>query len=95
MSPQGNYMRYQGTRFSSGVVELDDNEFENCVFEDAVLAYGGGPVALDGCTFSGGVRWAFRGQLASGLFALGRLFADNPELGLRIVGQAMWPTAKE
>ena len=84
-------MDYEGTRFADSAVELDGNRFVRCTFENATLIYGGGAVEITGCTFGGTIRWALSGALGGGLAALGKLFADHPEAGLRLVSSAMWP----
>lgn len=84
-------MEFEGAVFRNQAVELDDARFDNCTFENVVLVYGGGPLHLSGCTFTGTLAWRFVGNLGRGLSAIGQLYADKQAVGLKAVVDAMFP----
>lgn len=84
-------MDYRNVTFRQERVRLDHGRFEACRFEDVLLEYGGGPVHISGCSFEGGLRWAFTGDLGRGLAALGALYADKQAVGLKVLVDAMFP----
>lgn len=84
-------MQYQGVTFKNQRVRLDDGEFRDCVFDNVVLEYGGGALALDGCQFKGSVGWSFDGDFGRGLAALGALYQDRQAMGLKTIVDTMFP----
>lgn len=84
-------MQFEGAVFRNQAVELDGARFDNCTFDNVVLVYGGGPLHLAGCTFTGGIAWRFVGDLGRGLAAIGQLYADKQAVGLKAVVDAMFP----
>lgn len=69
-------MEYASKAFRNVEVELDGHTFVDCLFESAVFKYGGGPVSLTGCRFSGKCSWHLTGDLGRGLEVL-REFAHG------------------
>jgi hypothetical protein len=57
-------------------VELDGNSYEHCTFHDVVFVYGGGELAMEGCSMDR-FSWRFTGALANGLYALYQLFGTD------------------
>lgn len=84
-------MQYQGVTFKNERVRLDGGEFRDCTFDGALLEYAGGPLSLDGCSFTGAISWRFDGDFGRGLAAIGRLYEAQPALGLRTVVDCMFP----
>lgn len=84
-------MRFQGVTFKNERVRLDGREFRDCTFENALLEYAGGPLSLDGCSFTGAISWRFDGDFGRGLAAIGRLYEGQPAVGLRTVVDSMFP----
>ena len=69
-------MKYSDQTFEGIPVELDDNEFENCTFNDVIFGYSGGDLKFTNCTI-GSFRFQFGGALGTGLFALYQLFGTE------------------
>lgn len=84
-------MQFSGVTFKNQRVRLDGGEFQGCVFENVVLEYGGGALALEGCQFRGRIGWAFDGDFGRGLAAFGQLFHDRQAAGLKTIVEAMFP----
>jgi hypothetical protein len=67
-------MKFENTTFANQRVELDNNEFIGCKFEECDLLYGGGtPPALVNCSF-GRFRVSFKGAAADTLSFITALY---------------------
>lgn len=84
-------MEFQDTRFHNQEVRLDHGRFERCEFADVILEYGGGPVHIADCRFTGRLQWRFTGDLGRGLAAIGQLYAGRQAAGLKAIVDAMFP----
>lgn len=70
-------MRVSDSTFGSGVIELDNNEFHRCVFENVTLVYAAvGPTTLANCTFNN-VQWQFQGPATLALTFLTSLYHNG------------------
>ena len=69
-------MDYKDQTFENTTVQLDDNTFEKCSFNNVVLQYSGGSLTMSSCDFD---RFSFQfgGNLANGLYALYQLFGTE------------------
>lgn len=78
-------MRYEKETFSSSIVELDDNEFVGCHFQDCELVYSGfRPPLLYGCSFVR-VSITFAGAAENTLRFMADLFGSAGAEGREIV----------
>ena len=78
-------MRYEKETFSNVIIELDDNEFVGCHFEDCELVYSGfTPPVLYGCSF---VRasFTFAGSAENTLRFLADLYASSGAEGRQLI----------
>jgi hypothetical protein len=48
---KGYKVRYKNAKFSSEKVELDENSFNHCEFQDCMIILETGDTELSGCTF--------------------------------------------
>ncbi|HEX8556438.1 MAG TPA: hypothetical protein VF695_17200 [Sphingomonas sp.] len=68
-------MDFHAQTFRNERVVLDHNRYIDCTFERVVLAYGGGPFTLTGCSING-FSFEITGDLGRGLEGL-RQFAHD------------------
>lgn len=59
-------MQYRDQNFDGVAVQLDDNSFVRCSFDNAILHYAGGPVLMEGCHYNR-LIWAFEGPVSEAI----------------------------
>ncbi len=78
-------MRYEKETYSNVIVELDDNEYVGCHFEDCELVYTGlTPPVLYGCSFIR-VAWTFAGAAENTLRFMAELYANSGPEGRQLI----------
>ena len=78
-------MKISFRRFANERVELDNNEFDACEFENCTLIYGGhGPVGLTNCSFTG-VKWESVGPAQNTLAFMTKLYHGAGDGGRQLI----------
>lgn len=78
-------MRAENKTFTKENVQLDSNEFINCIFKDCILTYGGnGRVTLNNCSFFN-VKWTFTAAAADTIRFLSALYRGSGQGGRKLV----------
>ena len=78
-------MQGKGQTFENQDVLLDNGHFEDCVFRNCRLVYGGaGMVHLSGCSFDG-VQWTFAGAAENTLRFMAALYHGTGEGGRQLI----------
>jgi hypothetical protein len=77
-------MKFEGKKFFKASIELDNNQFYDCIFDSCVLVYRGGPSPnLAKCSFKN-TFFSFAEAAANTLFLLANMyhrgFKDNIEM---------------
>ena len=71
---------YTGVR-----VSLDNQSYENCIFNNCVIEYGGsGPISLVGCSFNG-CQWVFTGAAQNTLNFMQVMYHQFGEFGKNMI----------
>ncbi|WP_083870923.1 hypothetical protein [Marinobacter santoriniensis] len=71
--------------YRGGTVQLDNNSFTACTFDNCALEFGGtGPVELNECSFNN-VQWIFTGAAKNTLNFLHGMYSGMGEGGRQIV----------
>lgn len=70
-------MDYNGRTFRNEAVDLDDNTFVGCTFEDVTFNYAGGSAVITECHFASPPIWMLKGNLATGLEMLRKFSHDG------------------
>jgi len=78
-------MQGKGQTFENQDILLDNGRFEDCVFRNCRLIYGGaGLVHMAGCSFDG-VRWEFAGAAENTLRFMAALYQGAGEGGRQLI----------
>jgi Predicted nucleotide-binding protein containing TIR-like domain len=78
-------MKYQGEHFSDGSVQLDGNEYYECVFTRMAMVYSAiSPVVLQGCEFHD-CKWNFDGPAALAVRFMSGIYNGLGEDGKQLI----------
>jgi hypothetical protein len=70
-------MKFTGQAFTDRTINLDDNEFYDCVFIGCQLIYNGGETTLKGNSYDEATTYTFSGAAANTLAILSALYSDR------------------
>lgn len=78
-------MNFKNETFKNQTIDIDFNQFSNCIFDGCTLVFHGyGVIGMDGCSFTN-VNWAFKGAAAQTLQFMTGLYHGAGEGGKQLV----------
>ncbi|EIV6705582.1 TPA: hypothetical protein ACW71V_004066 [Klebsiella aerogenes] len=78
-------MRFISNTFEGGIIKLDGAHYENCIFKNCDIRFGGtAPFGLVGCRFDS-CRWTLEGPASNTIEFLRLMYKDMGDFGKQMV----------